>query len=299
MSCKKAGVQPAMIMIISFVAILVVNCLWMAPAAHAQLEAFANEIQDRMWLDVQHFWDNVGPEDIAAREELNRQASNQISNGLNDMLDGQNLDPGQRYVWRCSGVGGFTLHYPRPDYPAVSVTRVDYARSSSRVVFSVHWQADWTGLSHAEHNGPYIYFRITGGYLWSRRRDVRIHIDRMNMTTYGNSFFIVRNDGTVSSMNFRAQRAGRPGPSYSIRYENPNTYGWRERVGNRIIAELESNYAGRIRWLVYRVLLEDFMLWRMGEENMISGDGVREDFWQHWADWARGEADASGTFMRP
>ena len=76
-----------------------------------------------------------------------------------------------------------------------------------------------------------------------------------------------------------------------IAYENPNTYGWRERVGNRIIGELQRNYEDRIARLVYDALFADFIAWRI-EEVSRPDDG----FWERWGDWVSRQESLSGSF---
>ncbi len=290
-----------MALISSVVVTVFLNCFLSVSVVHADIESFADQIHSRIWLDIQHYWDDDDEVSIAARRELTNQAETSLVNGLNEMLRGQNLDPGQRYTWSCTGIGSFRLDYPRPNYPEFALRAVHYwkpAGDSGLIVFGVDWSVHWEGLSHAAHNGPYIHFRITGGWAtWTRNDDVWVIIDQPDMTMHGTTWYVVE-DGAVTVRHFGISPfsiLGLGEIDYNISYTNPNRHGSEHRVGNRIITELQNTYSQRIKFLVYSTLLRDFVSWRLGGGENIASNS--DGFWSRQADWARAEEDTYGSFL--
>jgi hypothetical protein len=184
------------------------------------------------------------------------------------------------------------LDYPRPNFPVVHVREVCYQKIAGGAWLLVAWDAAWEGLSHADHNGPYLYFRICGGYLWAQRHDVRIHIDRMDWTMRGyTSIFLESDEHLIHRTSTSTPFISTIRDQLHIEYENPNSSGWRRRVGNRIIAELQRNYEDRIAQLAYDSLFKEFIEWRM-EEVSRPDDG----FWTRWRDWVSRQERPGGCF---
>ncbi len=296
-------------MVGSVIAILLMTCVFMVSVANAQLDHFAAEMEQMIWLDILHFWDDEDDLAVAARSVLADQAQTSIKNGLDEMLTGQNLDPGQRYVWRSAGVGGFQLDYPRPNFPEVTLRSVGYWKvppspDELKVVFVVGWNCHWEGLSHAVHNGPYIKFRLMGGWAtWTRNNDVWVEIDRMDMNIHGTTWYVVNtplrdgrpdhDEASVRTLNYGISTEGGflRGINYHTTFTNPNRYGYKERLGNRIIREIENNYADRIKSLIYNTLLKDFITWRFEEGQDIASS---IDFWSDQVRWALRESEEHG-----